>query len=227
MRFPARGAWNAKFHPSYMNGVDVRTDDFVRTRISWMHRKADFRTHDGNFFLTARALIGYFEVTWHQTNETVSRQNFWKGTLLNLCRQRETVHCYPRMLTGSAIHSTKISGNFGLNLNGSVRSNGKVCKKLIHLLRWTTFPGRTSLSFGWMVRAPVLQRGLIYFQITYGKHWDSWETKLTVSLGASHKVFIILRSLQMSVKSVAYMKGLIVHSAGVYGNYFLTWKNQI
>ena len=35
----------------------------------------------GNFFPTACALIGYFEVTWHMTsnNETVSRQNLWAG----------------------------------------------------------------------------------------------------------------------------------------------------
>ena len=34
----------------------------------------------GNFFPTARALIGYFEVTWHMTsnNETVSRQKMEK-----------------------------------------------------------------------------------------------------------------------------------------------------
>ena len=39
-----------------------------------------------------------------------------------------------------AIHSTK---NFG-----------KVSKKLVHLLKWTTFCGRTGLNFVWMV-APV------------------------------------------------------------------------
>ena len=27
---------------------------------------------------------------------------------------------------------------------------GKVSKKRVHLLRWTTFPGRTSWNFGWM-----------------------------------------------------------------------------
>ena len=30
---------------------------------------------------------------------------------------------------------------------------GKVSKKLVHLLRWTTSPGRTGLNFGWMGRA--------------------------------------------------------------------------
>ena len=44
-----------------------------------------------------------------------------------------------------AIHSTKISGNFG--------PTGKVSKKRVHLLRWTTFPGRTGWNFGWMDRA--------------------------------------------------------------------------
>ena len=31
---------------------------------------------------------------------------------------------------------------------------GKVSKKRVHLLRWTTFPGRTGWNFGWMDRAP-------------------------------------------------------------------------
>ena len=37
----------------------------------------------GNFFPTARALIGYFEVTWHMTsnNENVSCQNLWAGNV--------------------------------------------------------------------------------------------------------------------------------------------------
>ena len=52
------------------------------------------------------------------------------------------------------IHSTKISGKFGLKLNGSVRPTGKVSKKLVHLLWWTTFPGRTGRNFCWMDRAP-------------------------------------------------------------------------
>ena len=30
---------------------------------------------------------------------------------------------------------------------------GKVSKKLVHLLRWTTSPGQTGLNFGWMDRA--------------------------------------------------------------------------
>ena len=47
-----------------------------------------------------------------------------------------------------AIHSIKISGNFG--------PTGKVSKKLVHLSRWTTFPGRTDWNFGWMDRAWVL-----------------------------------------------------------------------
>ena len=33
----ARGAWNAKFHSTLHEAEDVRTDDFVRAKISWMH----------------------------------------------------------------------------------------------------------------------------------------------------------------------------------------------
>ena len=42
-----------------------------------------------------------------------------------------------------AIHLTKISGNFGLKLNGSVRLTGKVSKKAVRLSRWTSFLGWT------------------------------------------------------------------------------------
>ena len=31
------GAWDAKFHPGLHKGVDIHTDDFVKTKISWMH----------------------------------------------------------------------------------------------------------------------------------------------------------------------------------------------
>ena len=37
---------------------------------------------------------------------------------------------YSLMLSGGAIHSTKISGNFGLKLNGSVRCNRKSFEKI-------------------------------------------------------------------------------------------------
>ena len=32
---------------------------------------------------------------------------------------------------------------------------GKVSKKRVHLLRWSSFPGRTGWNFGWMDRAPL------------------------------------------------------------------------
>ena len=167
MRFPARGAWNAKFHPSYMNIGYVQTTfsepEFLECIDKQIFVPMMLRYNANcyiarNFFLTARAIIGYFEVTCHQTNETVSRQNLWKGTLLNLCRQRETVHCYPRMLTGSAIHSIQFPEISVQNSMDRFGATGKVSKKLIHLLRWITFPGRTGLNFGWMDRAPALQR---------------------------------------------------------------------
>ena len=47
MRFTAetRGYWNAKYHPGLHEGVNVRTDDFLRTKISWMHSLPNFLTH--------------------------------------------------------------------------------------------------------------------------------------------------------------------------------------
>ena len=35
---------------------------------------------------------------------------------------------------------------------------GKVSKKRVHLLRWTTFPGRTSWNFGWIDRVQDLPK---------------------------------------------------------------------
>ena len=61
-----------------------------------------------------------------------------------------------------AIHSTKTSGNFGPKLNGSVGSSRKGSKKLVHLLRWTSLPGRTFLNFGWMDRARCYYRVLYW-----------------------------------------------------------------
>ena len=59
----------------------------------------------GNFFLTARALIGYFEVTWPLTMKPFPAQNSEQATLENLWRQKVTVHCYPRMLTDDRLYS--------------------------------------------------------------------------------------------------------------------------
>ena len=39
----------------------------------------------------------------------------------------------------------------------------KVSKKVVHLLRWTTFPGRPGQNFGWMDRAPSLEYCMISF----------------------------------------------------------------
>ena len=41
---------------------------------------------------------------------------------------------------------------------------GKVSKKLVHLLRWSSFPGGTGLNFGWMDRAPI---GQFFFLVLY------------------------------------------------------------
>ena len=38
------GTCNAKFHPGLHEGVDVRMDDFLRTKISWMQTLPNFLT---------------------------------------------------------------------------------------------------------------------------------------------------------------------------------------
>ena len=39
------GTWNAKFHFGLHEGMNLRTDDFLRTKISWMHSLLNFFTH--------------------------------------------------------------------------------------------------------------------------------------------------------------------------------------
>ena len=53
----------------------------------------------GNFFITVRALVGFFEVTWQLTMKLFPAQICERTTLQNLWRHKGTVHCYPRMLT--------------------------------------------------------------------------------------------------------------------------------
>ena len=88
----------------------------------------------GNFFLAARALIGYFEVTWHLTMKLFPAKISERATLQNLWRQVATVHDHPRMLS------------------------------------WPTTA----------VTARFYEFSASKFRVR--QHWDSRETKLTVSL---------------------------------------------
>ena len=55
---------------------------------------------------------------------------------------------------------------------------GKVSKKRVHLLRWSSFPGRTGWNFGWMDRAQRLfTRGFRFRSRRVGL----WPTKLLVA----------------------------------------------
>ena len=66
----------------------------------------------GIFFPTVRALIGYFEVTWHLTMKLfLPAKISERGTLQNLWRQRVTMQCLlPRMLTARKIYFHKFVG---------------------------------------------------------------------------------------------------------------------
>ena len=88
----------------------------------------------GNFFLAARALIGYFEVRWHLTMKLFPAKISERATLQNLWRQVATVHDHPRMLS------------------------------------WPTTA----------VTARFYEFSASKFRVR--QHWDSRETKLTVSL---------------------------------------------
>ena len=45
MRFTAETRGYLKYHPGLHEGVNVRTDDFLRTKISWMYSLPNFLTH--------------------------------------------------------------------------------------------------------------------------------------------------------------------------------------
>ena len=55
----------------------------------------------GNFFPMARALFGYFQVTWQLTMKVFPAKISEQATLQNLWRQMVTVH--PRMLTDNPL----------------------------------------------------------------------------------------------------------------------------
>ena len=48
---------------------------------------------------------------------------------------------------------------------------GKVSKTRVHLLRWTTFPGRTGWNFGWMDRALCLRALVFKQERVHQKNW--------------------------------------------------------
>ena len=60
-----------------------------------------------NLFPAARALIGYFKVTWHLTTKLFPAKISERATMQSLWRQRVTVHCYPRMLSARKIYFHK------------------------------------------------------------------------------------------------------------------------
>ena len=106
-----------------------------------------------------------------------------------------------------AIHSTKIptgpTGKIGarsiqpkfpeISVQNSMARfgpTGKVSKKQVHLLRWSSFPGRTVLDFGWMDRA---QKKPVEFQLNRSAfavrprhsnitadHFTAWELFLSI-----------------------------------------------
>ena len=67
--------------------------------------------------------------------------------LLNLDLQIWSSRCWARSIQPKF---PKISVQNSMDRFGPT---GKVSKKLVHLLRWTIFPGRTGRDFGWMDHA--------------------------------------------------------------------------
>ena len=74
------------------------------------------------------------------------REYLW-AFLLNLDLQIWSSRCWARSIQPKF---PKISVQNSMDRFGPT---GKVSKKLVHLLRWTIFPGRTGRDFGWMDHA--------------------------------------------------------------------------
>ena len=89
---------------------------------------------------------------------------------------------------------------------------GKFSKKRVHLLRWTTFPGRTGWNFGWMDRAHSL---LVLLTKTWIQYLES---------GITYLIYCLFLAL---VELITYRFQCLVyflfqlHDIGRY--YFLTY----
>ena len=58
---------------------------------------------------------------------------------------------------------------------------GKVSKKRVHLLRWTTFPGRTGWKFGWMDRAQSFRHIDLLADARPASFWCGTQSKMAES----------------------------------------------
>ena len=112
----------------------------------------------GNFFPTACALIGYFEVTWHLTIKLFPAKISRRATLQNLWCQRVTVHCYLRMLTDdrSYIHRRNLLISFSQPFLCYHRasSQGRPCLYVIKIKLWNELISMSRFNhfFKWLKR---------------------------------------------------------------------------
>ena len=107
-----------------------------------------------------------FRYLWHKTNITNIVEQVaivcWRASkvIMQIIKKLSNCTCGSCREKWGAIHSTKISGNLGPKPGADYCQNSmdrfvptrRVSKILVHLLRWTTFPGRTGRNFGWMDR---------------------------------------------------------------------------
>ena len=91
----------------------------------------------------------------------VPQKNHNLSTILSCGRQFEAsyVKYILRNWRAQSFHDAGLprQSSMGANVQNSMDRfgpTGKVSKKRVHLLRWTTFPGRTGWNFVWMDRAP-------------------------------------------------------------------------
>ena len=84
------------------------------------------------------------------------------GVVAPICTEPNIKSECASFIRGS-IYSTKISGNFVQNAVDRFGPTSKVSKKRVHLLRWTTFPGRTVVFLDYTMKMTV--EAPVYFSI--------------------------------------------------------------
>ena len=106
------GSWKVEKICTYVNkitqltGLKLPCKNKKKITICFLDKQVAL-LNSWKLFPTARALIGYFEVTWHLTTKLFPAKISERATMQSLWRQRVTVHCYPRMLSARKIYFHK------------------------------------------------------------------------------------------------------------------------
>jgi len=97
------------------------------------------------FSPTARAFIGYFEVTWHLTMRQFPAKISERATLQNLGRQRVTVHHYPRMSIFINLYTESFSSPAIYETNHL--KAGPSGNSYFYFMHWDSWSRKTNINY--------------------------------------------------------------------------------